>query len=124
TRVAWVEGRSLPRGEQAWLPAELVFLAPIDGMDAPIGYATSSGTACAESRTDAIVRGLCEILERDAFMLVWANRLSLPRLDWTNDQALVELDRRYFEPSGLTYAAIDLSPFHRVPSVLGVVRGP
>ena len=26
-------------------------------------------------------RGLCEVLERDAFMIVWANRLSLPLLD-------------------------------------------
>ena len=123
TRVTWVAGRSLPSGEPAWLPAELVFLAgtALEG-ERPIGYATSSGTACAETRAATLVRGLCELLERDAFMVVWANRLSLPLLDWSSDSRIGELDRRFFAPTGLTYAAVDLSRFHRVPSVLGVVR--
>ena len=38
--------------------------------------------------------------------------------------ALVELERRFFVPAGLTYSAVDLSAFHGVPSVLGVVRAP
>jgi ribosomal protein S12 methylthiotransferase accessory factor len=123
TRVAWIAGRSLPHGEPAWLPAELVFLAgaALEG-ERPIGYATSSGMACAETRAAALVRGLCELLERDAFMIMWSNRLSLPLLEWSADHRIGELDRRLFEPTGLAYAAVDLSCFHRVPSVLGVVR--
>jgi ribosomal protein S12 methylthiotransferase accessory factor len=123
TRVAWVTGRSLPHGESAWLPAELVFLADaaLEG-ERPIGYATSSGMACAETREATLVRGLCELLERDAFMIVWSNRLSLPLLDWSVDSRIGELDRRFFAGTGLTYAAVDLSCFHHVPSVLGVVR--
>jgi ribosomal protein S12 methylthiotransferase accessory factor len=122
-RVAWVAGWSLPGGEPAWLPAELVFLgaAAIEG-DQPIGYATSSGTACGETRDATVIRGLCELLERDAFMIVWTNRLSLPLLDWSADARIAGLDRRFFAPTGLAYAAIDLSCFHQVPSVLGVVR--
>ena len=120
---AWVAGRSLPSGEPAWLPAELVFLAgPALEGERPIGYATSSGMACGETRDATLVRGLCELLERDAFMMVWSNRLSLPLLDWSSDSRIGELDRRFFAPTGLTYAAVDLSCFHRVPSVLGVVR--
>jgi len=123
-RVAWVEGRALATGDPAWLPAELVFLGDAGAGERPVGYATSSGAACAETAADATARGLCEVLERDAFMIVWAGRLSMPRLDWSGDRELVELDRRYFAPTGLEYAAIDLSPFHGVPSVLGVVRAP
>jgi len=55
---------------------------------------------------------------------VWAARLSLPLLDWSSEPALVELDRQFFGPTGLAYAAIDLTGFHDVPSVLGVVRAP
>jgi ribosomal protein S12 methylthiotransferase accessory factor len=124
TEVAWVEGRELPDGAPAWLPAELVYLGDASSGRKPIGYATSSGAACAETRTEAVERGLCELLERDAFMIAWAARLSLPLLDWRRHRALVELDRRYFAPTGLRYAAVDLSRFHRVPSVLGVVRAP
>ena len=123
TRIPWIEGRALPGGDRFWLPAELVFLSPVED-ERPIGYATSSGTACAESIDEAIARGLCELLERDAFMLAWTNRLSLPRLDWSGDARLLALDRRYFRQTGLEYAAIDLSGVHEVPSFLGVVRGP
>ena len=87
-RVPWVAGYSLPEGRPAWLPAELVFLGDsVPAGKERIGYATSSGMACAEQADDAFVRGLCEVLERDAFMVVWANRLSLPRLDWTARRA-------------------------------------
>lgn len=56
-------------------------------------------------------------------MITWYGRLSLPRLDWHDDEALREHDERYFAPTRLRYAAIDLSPFLDVPTVLGVVRG-
>jgi ribosomal protein S12 methylthiotransferase accessory factor len=124
TEVAWAEGRALPSGEPAWLPAELVYLADTASADGPIGYATSSGAACGETSAETIERGLCELLERDAFMIVWAAGLSMPLLDWAGAPELVELDRRYFAPAGLAYTAVDLSPIHGVPSVLGVVRAP
>src|SRR5262249_52745620 len=77
-----------------------------------------------ETSTATIERGLCELLERDAFMIIWAGALSMPLLDWAGSRALVELDRQFFAPTGLAYAAVDLSSFHGVPSVLGVVRAP
>jgi len=125
THVAWVEGYSLPDHQRALLPAELVFLGDVALPGRPgIGYATSSGAACAAHVDGALLGGLCEVLERDAFMIVWANRLSLPALDWSADEAIASLDRTLFASVGLRYRAIDLSSFHRLPSVLGVVRAP
>jgi ribosomal protein S12 methylthiotransferase accessory factor len=126
TRIRWVEGFALPDGEPAWLPVQLVYL-PFSLCHAtgeePICYSTSNGAACGTSLEDAILRGLLEVLERDAFQLVWLNRLTLPRVDWREDPDMLAFDRRYFRPSGLTYDAVDLSIFHRVPTVLAVVRG-
>jgi ribosomal protein S12 methylthiotransferase accessory factor len=123
TRVAWIEGWAVATGRRAWLPAELVFLgdAVPDGC-ARIGYATSSGAACAVTREGALERALCELLERDAFMIAWANRLSLPRLEWSRDDRLADLDRRYFAVTGLAYSVVDLSVVHELPSFLGIVR--
>jgi ribosomal protein S12 methylthiotransferase accessory factor len=123
TRIPWIRGFALPEGRAAWLPAELVFLGDVVHRDAArIGYATSSGMACSETVTTALARALCELLERDAFMIAWANQLSLPLIDWSADPHLCELERRFFAPTGLDYAAVDLSAFHRLPTVLGVVR--
>ena len=125
SRIPWVAGHSLPARRPAMLPAELVFLGDSVGPGhARIGYATSSGMACARNAGEALVRGLCEVLERDAFMIVWANRLSLPRLDWSADARISALDRRLFASLGLDYTAVDLSTFHRLPTVLGIVRAP
>jgi ribosomal protein S12 methylthiotransferase accessory factor len=108
-----------------YLPAQLVFM-PWErriGEEVRIGHATSSGLACAASLEEAVLTGLLELVERDAFMLVWHNRLSLPLLDWSCDPGIVRLDRRYFATSGIRYSAVDLSVFLDVPTVLGVVHG-
>jgi ribosomal protein S12 methylthiotransferase accessory factor len=126
TVVSWVEGFALPGGERALLPAQLVFLPwrrRARG-EQPIGHATSSGLACAATLEEAVLTALLEQIERDAVMLTWYDRLSLPLLDWSRDPEILRLDRRYFAPTGLRYSAVDLSVFLSVPTVLGVVHGP
>ena len=121
--VPWTRGWSLADGGEAWVPAELVYLGDVPTAT-PIGYATSNGAACATERSTAVALGLYELLERDAFMLVWANRCSLPLLHWRGHRKLAALDDRYFAPTGLHYAVVDLSPVHGIPSALAIVRSP
>jgi ribosomal protein S12 methylthiotransferase accessory factor len=125
TVVSWVEGFALPRAEPAYLPAQLVFMPWRLGSpdEARVGHTTSSGLACAPTLEEAVLAGLLEQIERDAVMLTWYNRLSLPLLDWSGDPELVPLDARYFAPTGLRYFAIDLSAFFGIPTVLGAVQG-
>ncbi len=125
TLVGWVDGFAIPSGEPAHLPAQLVFMPwrrrSVD--ETRIGHATSSGLACAATIEEAVLTGLLELVERDAVMLTWHNRLSLPLLDWSADPELTGLDRRYFAPSGLRYSAVDLSAMLGVPTAFGVVHG-
>lgn len=121
TELAWIDGRSLPDGEPAWLPAQLVHLAPVRDEPA-ICRATSSGLACHTDAGTATLTALLELLERDAFMITWNARLSWPRLDWRGDAALEEFARVRLRPTGLQAHAIDLSAFWEIPCVLGVAR--
>jgi ribosomal protein S12 methylthiotransferase accessory factor len=123
TRISWLPGTSLLSGEPAFLPAQVVLLRRPPTTDEPrICHATSNGLACHGTLEEATLSGLFEVVERDAFMLTWTNRLSFPRLTWRSSPRLLELERRYLHPTGLRYAAIDLSAFWRVPTVMGVVR--
>jgi ribosomal protein S12 methylthiotransferase accessory factor len=127
TRVRWARGFALPSNEPAYLPAQLVYLrwrSPDDTGEDPIGYSTSNGTACRATFGEAVLSGLLELVERDAFMLTWYGGISFPRLVWRSEPELAAFDARYFRPAGVRYEAIDVSAFHDVPTVVGVVRGP
>ena len=123
TRTEFVEGMSLADGAPAYLPAQLVYLRQ-PGASRPIGYSTSSGLACAPTFGEAVLAALLELVERDAVMLAWKCRLSLPLLDWSGDEALCALDRRFFATTGLRFDAIDGSCFLDVPVAIAVVHGP
>lgn len=124
TRVVWARGFAVSDRRPVWLPAELVYLARLERAgDGPIAYPTSNGLACGASLDDAILAGLLETLERDAFMVTWAARLSLPRLDAADDTTLSQFDRVYLAPTGLRYSVVDLSVFWDVPTTLAVVHG-
>jgi ribosomal protein S12 methylthiotransferase accessory factor len=124
TRLRWLRGFALPDGEPAWLPAQLVLLAQTlaDG-EPPLDDQSSSGLACGQTLEEAVLTGLFEVLERDAFLLAWLNRLSLPLVDWHDDPELTRLAARAFDPVRAPYDVVDLSAFWGVPTMMGVVRG-
>ncbi|GAA2834837.1 YcaO-like family protein [Crossiella cryophila] len=122
TRLWWTESRRLHDGAPVWLPAQLTYLRNNLPDDSRIGYPTSSGLAFANTPAEAAVSGILELVERDAFMLAWHHRLSLPLLDPGSDPALAELIRRHATPSGLDFHLVDLSVFTGIPAMLGVVR--
>lgn len=122
TPLRWARGRSLD-GRPCWLPAQLVYLAAeLTAGEPPFAPATSSGLACGSTAQEATIAALLELLERDAFMLVWRNRLSLPRLDVSGDRDLCRFHDEVVAPSGLRCTTVDLSVFHGVPTVLALVR--
>jgi ribosomal protein S12 methylthiotransferase accessory factor len=86
--VRWVEGTSLSTGKRAYLPACMVYV-PYDVAEDEdrICDRISTGLACAHSRSAALAKGILEVVERDALMLVWHNRLGVPKvaLDSTDD---------------------------------------
>jgi ribosomal protein S12 methylthiotransferase accessory factor len=126
TQVRWTPGVELPGGSPVWLPAQLVYLGglPDRPPEPMITIPTSNGLACGATRDAAVLSGLLELVERDAFSIVWANRLALPRLTWDGDPVLEAFEDLRLVPSGLDYAAIDLSPLLEVPVVLAVVSTP
>jgi len=122
TRVRWTPAYRLPGGARAYVPTQLTSLAAPPHGEPRLGYATSSGHACGATLEEAILSGLLELVERDAFVLTWYNGLSLPRVDYADDAALWSEDRRYYAPTRLRYQTFDLSAFHNIPTALGVVR--
>lgn len=82
TRIRWVRGYSLISGAERWTPAASVFISspyqyPGESFNIPI----TTGCALAASYEQALIAGICEVIERDALALTWLQALPLPRLD-------------------------------------------
>ncbi len=78
----WKSVTILPEGHEKYLPIECLYY-PTRHEFAQNLYtaANSSGVAAGLSFEDALQRGLYEAIERDAFMITWLNRASMPLID-------------------------------------------
>ncbi|QUL98978.1 MAG: YcaO-like family protein [Candidatus Fermentithermobacillus carboniphilus] len=93
----WVQGYSLNRNTNVYVPACFVyvpyrFMSRTEFVTVPI----STGLACGTSLEDAILRGIYEVVERDAFSIVWLNRLNVPRLqieDFSRREVLAVVEK-------------------------------
>jgi ribosomal protein S12 methylthiotransferase accessory factor len=81
--LRWVEGASAITGEPVLIPASCVYVPYLfDAAVEPFTHMPiSTGLAAGRTVDDCIAKGILEILERDALMIVWHGELPMPRLD-------------------------------------------
>ena len=105
------------------MPAGLVYLPyhPWFQGEGFIAEPTSNGLACGDSYEEAVFKGLCEVVERDAFMIMWLNRLPCPKIAVNSGSELDLLVQRHFSRPGLEYVLIDMTTDIATPSVLCIL---
>lgn len=90
---------------QAYIPAQICSGAYLQanvnqGSEPPLQseYTTNGLATSWQARNEAILRGLLELIERDAFMYMYRNKLSAPKLSFdelaTNSSRLAEICER------------------------------
>ena len=121
--LRWIRGTRLPGGEPVHAPLQLVLRNPgLAEGEASIGYTTTNGTACGQTREEAVLSALLELAERDAFCVTWFNRLTLPLLDLATSEWLEEKVDRYFRHTRTSFRLVDLTCLNGAPTVMAVVR--
>ena len=119
-RIAWVWGVDISAaGSPVLVPADFVFRSR---STAPIFRANSNGAACHSSWRQAVINGIYEIVERDALMIAWLNRLSLPRVALDSSDADPWSLRRTFNELDLELAHVDITTDLAIPVLLSVLR--
>lgn len=83
TPLFWAQGYSIIQDKTRYVPAQLVYVPYTfsDNREPPVHNPISTGLACSPNLTNAICKGIYEVVERDAFMIVWKNQLPCPLLD-------------------------------------------
>jgi len=118
--IAWVKGWSLVKERQAYIPASLVYLPYQQFEKEPIfTYPISIGTSCARSKEVAATLAILELIERDAWSMVWEARANVPEI---HPDDIKEMPAALEASSiGLQLRAYSLTNDTGVPSVLAVV---
>ncbi len=79
-RTRWVWGSSLREDEPILVPEQLVYYVR-DGEPGAFVDECSNGCAVGSTPEEALLYGLLELVERDAFVLAWYAGLALPEID-------------------------------------------
>ena len=112
-----------PDGEERWVLAEAVF-NPFRDFERShsVAPATSSGAAAHRTLSEAVRRGFCELVERDAFMWTWVQRLSRERIGAGSLPRVLQTRAAELRRMGYEVDFINLT-LETEPVILSVVHG-
>ncbi len=118
--IRWVRGLDLATGVPIWVPAVMASYRLRDPWPGErFWHRLSTGYAVHTDPVEAVVRGICEVVERDAAAVLWLRRLRLPRLARSTAERsetaayLLDWNDRHFVDTHLFDATGDLG----VPTV-------
>lgn len=72
--VGWVKGYDLNGMEETWVPASAVFHPYVSRLDLALFRTSTNGLASGNNHEEAVLHGLCEVVERDAWSLAEGRR--------------------------------------------------
>jgi ribosomal protein S12 methylthiotransferase accessory factor len=81
-RIYWIEGEDITTGEKIFVPAQLCLGKTKDHFR--IWFSTTTGVSAERDYYKCLYKSLCEVIERDAFMITWLNKISPPdiKVNW------------------------------------------
>jgi ribosomal protein S12 methylthiotransferase accessory factor len=85
--------------------------------------ADSNGCAAGNNKAEAILQGLLELVERDSIALWWYNRLTRPRVDFTNfaDPYFQHL-HNYYQTRHRDLWVLDITSDFNIPTFVAISR--
>ena len=124
--VDWTPLWSLTRQRHTFLPTQLLYYrAPACEGD-PTLYAVgcSNGNAAGNTLEEAVLRGLLELVERDAAAVWWYNRVSRPgvAIETFEDSQLLDLRDCYLRDAGRDLWILDVTHDLGIPVFVAVSR--
>jgi ribosomal protein S12 methylthiotransferase accessory factor len=108
--ITWVPMTELPDERQVFAPATLVYLnqgqARAEDLFCP---STSNGLAAGDDLESAILHGLCELIERDAFLITWMNQLPAPEVLFSAEAGIAHSIREHYARFGVEIHVFNIS---------------
>jgi ribosomal protein S12 methylthiotransferase accessory factor len=124
----WIWAYSWKKQKSVLVPEQLVYYRVIAPKEEPVHrfcYETSNGCALGGTIEEAIFYGLLEVVERDAFLVSWYNRLPLKRLnlELVEDRNILLVKDR-IESMGYELYVFDMTMGTKIPAIWAMIVNP
>ena len=125
TKIAWVNADNLLLKEQVLVPACTIYLPYVPhflNQQEKILYpSVSTGAACSSSCNEAILKGIYELIERDAFLICWRKKLRIPEIVIDENSAIFNIFIDKFKRKHLEYRLFYTKLDMKAHSVFGIL---
>ncbi|MEV4411028.1 TOMM precursor leader peptide-binding protein [Catellatospora sp. NPDC049609] len=121
-RTGWVHGWSLTRDRLATVPEHVAYWGLRHGAGPRFLYESSNGCGLGNNLTEAVLYGLYEVAERDAFLMAWYAQTPLRRVAVPADDPVLGHQADRLEAAGYELLLFDATNDFGVPTVLSLVR--
>ena len=125
TPLRWVSAYSITHDQPILVPASFVYIPYFsDPLHEPLAHnPISTGLACGSNLAPAIYKAILEVIERDAFMIMWQNQLLCPRIDLsTVDDPFIQSMLNELEILPVECQAYLLPSDIEVPMIMVILR--
>lgn len=121
--LSWAQGWSLTRERRVLVPAALVHMSYRPGHAEPFfEMGPVSGYACGLTFEEAVVSAICEIVERDAFMVFWYNWLAVPSFDlYAAESAVMRSALQRYHAAPVHVFCADITTDTGIPAVVAAM---
>lgn len=129
-KINWVWGFSIRNHKPILIPEQIIYYDVEKFADKTKGsrfiYETSNGAAVGGSLQEAILYAIFEVIERDAFLVSWYNRLQLTEIDLGDDieNKNITLMHEMLKNQGYDIHFFDMTMENKVPSIWGLMINP
>lgn len=122
----WIWAYSWKDKKPVLIPEQIAYYdVNKDSSEKRFVYETSNGVALGGSRQEAVLYGLYELIERDAFLLAWFNRYKPVKISVNSikDEKIIDTIR-LVEMNGYKVHIFDITTENRVPAVWVLIENP
>jgi len=120
-RLTWIQAQRVGGDAPLFVPASLVYMNFAGPSNSELfAPATSNGLAAGRDVAAAVLAGLYELIERDAFVITWLNRLPVSRIAFGDGDGIAGDIARHYRRFGIETVAFDMTTDINVPVVMGL----
>lgn len=124
-QTSWISGIELPTGAPVEMPASLVYLlGALPRVEDRATAVTSNGLAAGRDLPHAILGGAYEVIERDAFMITWLNRLPAVTISTPQSGCHAAGIIRHYDRFGVKIRLLSLPTDHIATVIMAIAEDP